>query len=113
MPGRNLAYILSKWYHLVIETSNDPKGHLSTVTIGTEKKKITLIITYRIPETCRDEVFIVKAQLDKYHKSVKITSFHREIMMKDLIKLIDTLKRTDKIILAGDFNEDIDLRNIQ
>ena len=113
MPGRNLVYILGKCSLLVIETSNDLKGCQSTVTIRTEKKRLILIITYRIPETCGDGVFTVKAQLDKCHKSVKTTSFHKETMMKDLTELIETLKRIDEIISAGDFNEDIDSRNTQ
>ena len=113
MPGGNLACVLGKQSLLVIKTSNDLKRRQSTVTIGTEKKKLTLIITYRIPETYRDRVFTVKVQLDKCYKLVKTTSFYREIIMKDLTKLIDTLKRIDEIILAEDFNEDIDSRNIQ
>jgi len=45
---------------MVIEKNNDSKDCWSIIILGMEIKRLTTIIAYRIPETSRNKVFIVK-----------------------------------------------------
>ena len=72
MLGGTFASVFGKWSYLVKDSYQDSKGRWSSIIIGMSYKQVTIIVSYRIPETCSDGVFIVKAQLDKSQKKIKI-----------------------------------------
>jgi len=76
-------------------------------------KQVTIIVSYRIPETYSNNVFTVKAQLDKYQKKIKTLQYYHKQILNDLIVYIDNLPETSEIIIAGDFNESVDSEEIQ
>ena len=49
------------------------------------KKRILIVVLYRIWDSSNQGNYIVKAQIDKVGKEVKMAKKHRAEMLKDLI----------------------------
>ena len=76
-------------------------------------KQVTIIVSYRIPETCSNGVFTVKAQLDKCQKEIKMPQYYYKQMLNNLTVYIDNLLEISEIIIVSDFNKSIDSEGIQ
>ena len=76
------------------------------------QKKLLMIAYYRMPVTSSDGIHTNKAQLNQKNKYVKTTITHREEMLKDITRYVQSVQAND-IIIAGNLNKNIGSKVIE
>ena len=108
IPGRIMSVIFGYQTNLIKIENNfaDPKGRQSAIMMEANKKRILIVVLYRIPDSSNQRNYTVKAQIDKVGKEVKMAKKHREEMLKDLTIYI-TNQQAEVVILASNMNENV------
>ena len=94
------------------ECTENKNGWWNTVMLESNGKRLAIITLYRIVDANTASVNSCKAQYERKCGKIKRAKEIRAEMLKELKQEIREMNTTD-IIVAGDFNEDVNAKKIQ
>ena len=99
-------------YIKIEECTENKNGWWNTVMLESNGKRLAIITLHRIVDANTASVNSCKAQYERKCGKIKRAKEIRAEMLKELKQEIREMNATD-VVVAGDFNEDVNAKNIQ